>query len=96
MELILAAAIALVIVLFFWLLRGVMLTPVRAGRGVEISITISAAGEAPSLEETVDGVCWLVQNGTLPARLVLRDEGMTAEARARAELLAKDLQTKLE
>lgn len=82
--------ITAVILLVLWLLRGVMLTPVRRGAEQEITVVLSVTGESKELENTVDGVLWLIQNGTLPASLVIEDAGMDADTRRAAEALTKD------
>ena len=83
-----AAGIAAGLVLLCWLLRGVLLTPVKPGRTVQIRILLTVSGAAPSLEQTVDALSWLRANGTLPGEIVLTDAGMdrdTAEIAAALE-----------
>jgi hypothetical protein len=81
------AAIAAAILVILWLLRGVMLTPVKHGKNQHMTVVITVRGAAPELEQTVDGLLWLIQNGTLRADLVIRDAGMDAETRRTAEAL---------
>ena len=80
--------IAAAILLILWLLRGVMLTPVRHGKHQHMTIVLTVSGPAPELEQTVDGLLWLIHNGTLRADLVIRDAGMDQETRRAAEALA--------
>lgn len=82
-----AAAAALMILL--WLVRGVMLTPVRAGTNERLSVVITVTGAAPELENTVDALLWLSQNGTLRAQVLVRDAGMEQNTRQAAELLER-------
>lgn len=86
---ILITALAAAAFLFLlWLLRGYMLMPIRPGRRTELTLTLHVSGPDPALEDTVDALLWLRENGTLPAQLVLEDAGMDGETRAVAELLA--------
>ena len=82
-----ALAITLLLMLVFWLLRGAMLTPVRLGKNQHLSLVLTVSGPSPELENTVDALLWLIQNGTLRGQIVLRDAGMDADTRQAAELL---------
>ena len=86
-DVIIAAAISAVIILLLWLLWGVMLTPVKKGKNQMLTVTLKVTGPSPELENTVDGLLWLVRNGTLPAEIVIEDAGMDSETRRAAELL---------
>ena len=87
----LALAIAVALAVLIWLLRGVMLTPVRKGQNQNITMVLRVKGNAKELEHTVDGLAWLIQNGTVPAHLVLVDDGMDEETRRAAEMIVADL-----
>lgn len=82
-------AAAVVLMLLLWLLRGAMLTPVRTGANEHLSVVLTVDGAAPELENTVDALLWLSQNGTLRAQLLVRDAGMDHETRRAAELLER-------
>lgn len=88
-----AAAAALMMLL--WLIRGVMLTPVRVGANERLSIVITVTGAAPELENTVDALLWLSRNGTLRAQVLVRDAGMEQNTRRAAELLERRGDVKL-
>lgn len=90
-RLVFALAIAAALAVLIWLLRGVMLMPVRKGENQSITLILRVTGKARELEHTVDGLAWLIQNGTIPAELILLDDGMDEETRSAAELLAADL-----
>ena len=83
----LAAAGALVLC---WLLRGVLLTPVRGGKNQELTMRLRVTGPAPELEYTVDGLLWLLSDGVLTGRIVLEDGGMDEETKEIARRLARD------
>lgn len=89
LKLIFAFAAAAALMMLLWLLRGVMLTPVRAGVNERLSVVITVTGSAPELENTVDALLWLSQNGTLRAQVLVRDAGMEEETRRAAELLER-------
>ena len=88
-KMLLAFAVAAAVVLLLWYARGVALTPVHPGKNERLAIVLTVTGAAPGLEHTVDGLLWLRQNGTLRARLFLRDAGMDEDTRRAAELLEK-------
>ena len=89
LKMLLSFAVAAAVVLLLWYARGAALTPVRAGKNERLAVVLTVTGAAPGLEHTVDGLLWLRQNGTLRARLLLRDAGMDEETRRAAELLEK-------
>ncbi|HHU23432.1 MAG TPA: hypothetical protein GXZ52_08525 [Clostridiales bacterium] len=86
-DIFMAAAISAAIILLLWLLRGVMLTPVKKGKNQKLTVTLRVTGPSPELESTVDGLLWLIRNGTLPAEIIIEDAGMDSETRQAAELL---------
>jgi hypothetical protein len=88
-RILLAVVIAGAVLLTLWLLRGVMLTPVRTGKNASLAMVLTVSGPAPELENTVDALMWLGQNGTLRARLVVRDAGMDSQTRQVAEILQR-------
>lgn len=73
-----------------WLLRRVLLTPVRLGRNMRLRLHLRVSGAAPELENVVDSLSWLMADGVLPGRLILEDNGMDEETREIAELLVRD------
>ena len=89
LKMLLSFAVAAAVVLLLWYARGAALTPVRPGKNERLAVVLTVTGAAPGLEHTVDGLLWLRQNGTLRARLLVRDAGMDEETRRVAELLEK-------
>lgn len=89
-KIILSVAVAAALIIFFWYLRGILLTPVPLGRNMSISTVVSISGSSPELEATADGLLWLIRNGTLPVYIMLVDAGMDEETRTVAENLARD------
>ena len=87
LNIVIALLAALGLTLLLWLLRGVMLTPVRLGKHQQLALVLTVSGESPELENTVDRLLWLMENGTLRGQLLLRDAGMDDETRQVAELL---------
>lgn len=83
---------ALLILGFAWLLRMLgcaLLTPVRSGRDTRITLVVQARGDAPELENLLRGALWLRESGTLMVDVLLVDCGLTEEAAALAERLAR-------
>ena len=61
--------IAAILLLIIWALKGVLLTPVRTGDNTEIVIGLNLHGHEPALEQTLRGLLWLRENGTLKANI---------------------------
>ena len=72
-----------------WMLSGALLTPVRSGRDTRITLVVQARGDAPELENLLRGALWLRESGTAAADILLVDCGLTEEAAALAERLAR-------
>ena len=72
-----------------WLLRGVMITPVKTGARTQAAVYLRISGAEPRLEETLEGLIWLRQNGTLRADIVIEDAGMDEETKEIAILSAR-------
>ena len=85
-----AAAVAALVLLLIWALRGLMLTPVRPGSNTSLTVRLDISGAEPCLEGTVAALEWLEANGTLPCRIELRDLGMDENTRLLAEALARE------
>lgn len=79
------------VVLLIWMSRSAMLTPVPRKRCLKMDLVVHAGkGSQEYLEQTVDGLMWLISNGTLPAeKIIISDIGMDAEDCAIAERLAR-------
>ncbi len=86
----LGLALAAALLWLFWLLRGVMLTPVKLSKQESLRLVLAVRGSDPDLERTADALLWLMADGVLPGELVIRDLGMDDETRRRAVLLARD------
>lgn len=72
-----------------WMLSGALLTPVRSGRDTRITLVVQAHGDAPELENLLRGALWLRDSGTVAADILLVDCGLTEEAAALVERLAR-------
>lgn len=72
-----------------WMLGCALLTPVRSGRDTRITLVVQARGDAPELENLLRGALWLRESGTAAADILLVDCGLTEEAAALAERLAR-------
>lgn len=58
-------AVASIIILLLWTLKGLLLTPVSRGKSTHIGLVIDIDGIEPKLEQTLKGLVWLRENGTL-------------------------------
>lgn len=89
LTLICALLAAASVLLLLWQLRGMLLLPVRLGRDQDLALILRTADSEAGLESTVRSLLWLVENGTLPASIVIEDAGLSKEARMAAQLLEK-------
>lgn len=81
--------LSVIVLLFLWLLRGKMFTPVRVGKNQRLSLVLTVSGRAEELENTVSSLRWLIDNGTLCGDILVRDAGMDRETANAAELLQR-------
>ena len=82
----------LLILGFAWLLcmlACALLPPVRSATDTPIPLVVQARGDAPELENLLRGALWLRESGTAAADILLVDCGLTEEAAALAERLAR-------
>jgi len=74
----------------FWALCGRLRTPVHRTRGTTTVHTIlSVRDGADGLEQTIEGLMWLMENGTMEGQILIADCGMNEEGRALARLAVK-------
>ena len=90
LEVIIAFFICTIVVLLITAVKGSILTPVRVGKGVHISVVIHVCGDAEQLEETIDGLLWTCKNSSPNMKIIIVDDGLCEEARKRIELLARE------
>ena len=83
-------AAALVCAAVLWLLRQMMLTPVRAGKNTTQELRLYVKGSEPALENNVAGLLWLNENGILRCRILIFGRALSAETRAVAQALERD------
>ena len=88
-KILIAVGITVCLALLCWLLRGVLLTPVKPGKNVRIRILLTVYGPTHDLEQTVDAILWLRANGTLPGEILITDRSMDAETSEIITALAK-------
>ena len=89
-KVILIAGTAAVCFLAVWYINGALVTPVTGGKNISLRIQVRVLGEAPELEQTVSGLLWLIDNGTIPGEIVLCDAGMDEYTRMVARLMTRD------
>ena len=88
-EAVAAAALGAAIISLIIILRFFIAIPVSTVTGGRIFTVISAAGNAPELENTVDCLKWLIKTGRLNCGIMIVDLGLEKDARRTAELLAR-------
>ncbi len=85
-----SAAVAALLLLFIWKLRGVLLTPVRTGENTSLTVRLDVNGPEPLLESTLASLLWLDGDGTLKCSVEVRDLGMDEATLAVAEAFERE------
>lgn len=85
-----AAAALLVCTALFWVLRQLLLTPVRAGKNTRQELCLYVTGPEPALENHVAGLLWLNDSGVLRCRITIRGKDLDEETRLVARALERD------
>ena len=88
-QIVIAALMCAALGILFWILKGKMITPVKAYGDFRLAMVIRVSGEAPELEHTVDGLLWLCDNGTADFDIIIADSGLETDARKMTELIVK-------
>lgn len=85
-----ALAAALVCTLLVWMLREMMLTPVKPGKNTRQYVFLTVDGREPRLERHIYSLLWLNDNGTLRSRIVIMGYDLDEETRLVAQALERD------
>ena len=73
----------------FWSVYGKLRTPVRSIQGTEVHTVLTVRDGAEGLEQTLEGIMWLRQNGAMEGQILIADCGMDEEGRELARLAVK-------
>lgn len=88
-DIVCAFVVAGTLILFIWLIRGMLLMPLKKGKHTKITIVVKVRDFEPCLEQTIMGLSWLESNGTLPGNVVILDDGMDEETAKVAQRLCR-------
>lgn len=88
-DFIVGLAIAAILLIMLWALKGLLLTPISSGENTCISIELRVRDSEPKLEQTIKGFVWLRDNGTLKANLCIDTHDADAAAKHIAEAYAE-------
>lgn len=92
MELISQAILAIIVasatIVLLFAVKGRMLTPIRNGSGAEVFTVVKASGDAESLEHTLRGIKWLIDDGRIDMPIIIAADDLSNEASARVRKLA--------
>lgn len=86
---IMAVAIGTMSILAIWYVVGTFLTPVYTSDNIKIHMCVAVSGDCEELEQSINGLLWLINNGTVSAQIIIIDNNMDAGTRYAAETLAK-------
>lgn len=80
-DFIVGLTIASILLILLWSVKGVLLTPISSGENTLISIDLSVSGKEPMLEQTIKGIIWLRENGTLKAKVHINTQNADTAAK---------------
>lgn len=87
-DFIVGLAIAAILFIMFWALKGLLLTPIMSGDNTHISVELTVTESEPKLEQTIKGFVWLRENGTLRANLRINAQNADAATKHVAQAYA--------
>lgn len=73
-----------------WIIARMMQTPVKFGRSSTGYVIIWLTGAEPRLEQTLNGLLWLNDNGILRCRIIITGTELDEETRFVAGAMAED------
>lgn len=74
-------------VLLIWLMRGIMVTPVPTDENTELYMVVAVKGDGTNLEQTLQSLEWISDEGKIPMTLVVCDCGLTDNGK---KLISRD------
>ena len=80
-DFIVGLTIASILLILLWSVKGVMLTPISSGKNTLLSIDLNVSGKEPMLEQTIKGIIWLRENGTLKAKVHINTQNADTAAK---------------
>ena len=80
-DFIVGLTIASILLILLWSVKGVLLTPISSGENTLICIDLSVSGKEPMLEQTIKGIIWLRENGTLKAKVHINTQNADTAAK---------------
>jgi len=87
LKILLAACAAGAVIALVCLAKSALLTPVHIGKNSKLEVCIKVSGPAPELENTVEGIMWLIESGAISADITIVNDGMDEETHRAAEIL---------
>ena len=92
-EIMVAAIIIGVLAVLLHFGKKLATLPVPLEEGNCLEVIVRAKGDGAGLQQTVAGVEWLIENGTLPASIIIEDRGLSSQGRRAAEIICRDRKT---
>ena len=89
-DLLMIMAGALVCTVIVWILREMIMCPIKPGKNSSQYIVVRVYGEEPALEEHLKGLLWLRSNRTLKCPIIVCGEDLDEETRFVAKAMADD------
>jgi len=90
LKIFLVAFASALVILCFWALRGLMLMPIKIGRQTMPYLLLCIEGSEPALEQSLNGLLWLNDNGTLRCRIIIAAQNLDEETMFIARTMASE------
>lgn len=87
---IVCVAILLCIAALYWILKGLVFSPVKGSESIKLTVLLDVNGEDSKLEHVLKGFIWLRDNGTLKADIIIKLNNTDENTALVADTFSKD------
>lgn len=85
-----ALSAALICTVILWLIREMMMSPVKCGKNTRQYIVLQVCGHEAALENHLRSLVWLNETKTLRCDIIVHGAGLDDETRTVARIMAED------
>lgn len=82
-----ALSLAMICSVIIWIIRDLMMSPVKCGKNTRQYIVLQVNGFEPALETNLRSLLWLNENKTLRCNIIVHGIGLDDDTRAVAEIM---------
>ena len=85
-----ALSAAMICTVILWVIRELMMSPVRCGKNTVQYIVLDVNGAEPALEDNLRSLIWLNENKTLRCAIIVHGIGLDEETKLTAQMMDAD------